>query len=198
MPSLSSSLRVGSWITEHAAVSVDLNLTDGYVDLVSQGMDFAIRHGSLADSTLKVRSLGEDRRIVCAAPSYVDEHGTPLHPEELRQHECLLMRFGQNIDRVWPFMINGKVQRIIVDGRRIANDGRLVRQWCKEGRGIALKSIRDIGAELKSGELVALLEEFAIGGIPLQIVYPASAVQPVRVRALIDKIAQAFDSMSFA
>ncbi|OKP66487.1 LysR family transcriptional regulator, partial [Ensifer adhaerens] len=63
------------FLAEHADVTVDLNLTDGYLDLVGQGMDFAIRHGVLADSTLRSRSLGENRRVVCAAPSYIEAMG---------------------------------------------------------------------------------------------------------------------------
>lgn len=183
---------IDAFLDEHPAVSIDLNLTDGYVDMIGQGLDFAIRHGTLADSTLRARPLGENRRIVCAAPAYLERHGTPARPEDLRQHECLLMRFGQNIDRGWPFIINDKEERVIVEGRRIANDGRLVREWCKEGRGIALKSIRDIGADLMSGALVALLEDFSVKGRGLQIVYPASAVQPRRVRALMDCIVAGF------
>lgn len=185
---------IDAFLCEHAAVSVDLNLTDGYVDIVAQGLDFAIRHGVLVDSSLKARSLGQSRRVVCAAPAYLKAFGSPVHPDDLRHHECILIRFGQNIDRAWPFMLDGKIERVIVEGRRIANDGRLVRQWCKEGRGLARKSIHDVAPDLASGALVALLEEFSAGATALQIVFPASAAQPRRVRALMDRIADAFGS----
>ena len=182
---------IDAFLDEHPAVTVDLNLTDGNVDLVGQGMDFAIRHGVLADSSLKAKMLGENRRVVCAAPSYLAENGTPEHPDDLARHDCIVMRFGQNIDREWPFVIDGAVRRIAVRGRRIANDGGLVREWCRQGRGIALKSIRDVDADLASGALVELLTAFSAGSTGLQIVYPPSAVQPRRVRMLIDRIAAA-------
>lgn len=182
---------IDAFLEDHPDVTVDLNLTDGYVDLIGQGLDFAIRHGVLADSSLRAKSLGENRRIVCAAPSYLAKNGTPKHPEDLAEHECIVMRFGQNIDREWPFVIEGVKRRITVRGRRTANDGGLVRLWCRQGFGIALKSIRDIDADLASGTLVALLEDFSMGSTALQIVYPPTVVQPRRVRLLIDRVAAA-------
>lgn len=180
---------IDAFLAEHPAVTVDLNLTDGNVDIVGQGMDFAIRHGMLADSSLRAKSLGENRRVVCAAPAYLAAHGTPVHPDELAAHDCIVMRFGQNIDRDWPFLIDGVIRKVTVHGRRVVNDGGLVRQWCREGRGVALKSIRDVADDLATGALVELLEDFSAGGTALQIVYPPSAVQPRRVRMLIDRIA---------
>lgn len=162
---------VDAFLTEHPAVTIDLNLTDGYVDLVGQGMDFAVRHGLLADSSLRAKSLGENQRIVCAAPSYLAAAGTPTHPDDLSRHDCIIMRFGQNLDRDWTFQVDGKPHRVQVRGRRVANDGGLVRQWCKEGYGVALKSIRDIEQDLASGALVEILKDYSAGTTALQIVY---------------------------
>jgi DNA-binding transcriptional LysR family regulator len=183
-----------AFLAEHPDVSIDLNLTDGYVDLVAQGQDLAIRYGELADSTLRVKRLGNNRRVVCASPAYLRDKGLPQHPDELARHECILMRFGMTIDRDWPFLINGEARRVIVRGHRIANDGGLVRDWCRNGYGIARKSIWDIEADLKAGTLVELLQEFSAGSTGLQIVYPATQDQPKRVRLLIERIAKAFFS----
>jgi DNA-binding transcriptional LysR family regulator len=94
-----------AFLAEHPEVLIDLNLTDGYVDLVSQGQDLAIRYGELADSTLRVKRLGKNRRLVCASPAYLRNLGCPQHPDDLGHHQCLLMRFGPTIDRDWPFRI---------------------------------------------------------------------------------------------
>ncbi|CEJ15893.1 HTH-type transcriptional regulator DmlR [bacterium YEK0313] len=183
---------IDAFLAEHPAVTIDLHLADGYVDLVGQGFDIAIRHGALADSSLRTRSLGANRRVVCAAPAYLKAHGAPRHPRDLAAHDCLLMRFGQNLDAEWSFLIDGRMERVMVRGRRVANDGGLVRHWCLEGHGIAFKSIRDVDADLASGALVELLKDYSAGETGLQIVYPASAVQPRRVRLLIERIAAAF------
>jgi DNA-binding transcriptional LysR family regulator len=183
-----------AFLAEHPEVTIDLNLTDGYVDLVGQGQDLAIRYGELADSTLRVKRLGHNRRVVCASPEYLRDKGLPQHPDDLAHHECILMRFGQTIDREWPFQIDGEARRIVVRGHRIANDGGLVRDWCRNGYGIARKSIWDIEADLKAGTLVELLREFSAGSTGLQIVYPATQDQPKRVRLLIERIGEAFSS----
>lgn len=185
---------VDAFLAEYPAVSIDLNLTDGYVDLVGQGLDFAVRHGLLADSSLRAKSLGENRRAVCASPAYLAAAGRPEHPEDLSRHDCIVMRFGQNIDREWTFLVDGKRRSVQVHGRRIANDGGLVRQWCLDGHGIALKSIRDIEQDLASGALVELLTDYSAGSTALQIVYPHSSVQPRRVRLLIEAIADALSA----
>jgi len=173
-------------------IKIDLNLTDGYVDLVGQGQDLAIRYGELADSTLRVKRLADNRRVVCASRAYLKKSGRLQHPDDLVHHECVLMRFGLAIDRDWPFLIDGKVRRVVVQGHRIANDGGLVRDWCLNGYGVARKSFWDVEADLKAGTLVELLQEFSAGGTGLQIVYPATQDQPKRVRLLIDRIAEAF------
>ena len=184
-----------AFLAEHPDVTIDLNLTDGYVDLVGQGQDLAVRYGELADSTLRVKRLGDNRRAVCASPAYLKRQGTPRHPDELRDHECILMRFGLTIDREWSFLIDGKERRIVVQGHRIANDGGLVRDWCQDGHGLARKSLWDVWADLKAGTLVEVLREFSTGSTGLQIVYPATQDQPKRVRLLIERIAEAFSSL---
>jgi DNA-binding transcriptional LysR family regulator len=181
-----------AFLTEHPEVTIDLNLTDGYVDLVGQGQDFAIRYGELADSTLRVKRLAENRRIVCASPAYLKTRGTPQYPDDLVHHECLVMRYGLTTDREWPFLIDGKERRVVVQGHRIANDGELVRVWCRNGFGISRKSLLDVEADLREGALVELLRDFSSGRTGLQIVYPATQAQPKRVRLLIEKIAEAF------
>ncbi|KAB0640485.1 LysR family transcriptional regulator [Burkholderia latens] len=182
---------VDAFLAEHPGVTVDLHLGDGYVDLVGQGLDFAIRRGTLADSTLRSRSLGRSRRAVCAAPAYLAAHGTPRHPRDLAEHDCIVMRFGQELYAEWPFRIDDELKRVMVRGRRVANDGALVRAWCVAGHGIALKSLLDVERDLASGALVEILRDFSPGEVDLQIVYPRGGVQPRRVRALIERLAHA-------
>src|SRR2546430_1419616 len=111
-----------AFLAEHPEVTIDLNLTDGYVDLVGQGQDFAIRYGELADSTLRVKRLAENRRIVCASPAYLKTRGTPQYPDDLVHHECLVMRYGLTTDRDWPFLIDGKERRATLPGDRGEED----------------------------------------------------------------------------
>ena len=183
---------LNKFMEDHAEISIDLTLNDGYVDLVGQGIDLAIRYGDLADSTLRSKKIGDNRRIVCASPDYLESNGTPQHPEDLQHHDCILMRFGSQINREWSFVINGKEQRCPLRCNRMTNDGSLVREWCLGGHGIARKSEWDIHADLKSGDLVPILEDFAPPSNSLQMVYPAGPVQPRRVRLLMECLVDGF------
>lgn len=180
---------VDRFLDTHPDVTIDLDLTDGFVDLVAQGIDFAVRYGTLADSTLKAKPIGENRRVVCAAPAYLERHGTPRHPDDLQHHDCIVMRFGINSERVWPFRVDGEPHAVTVRGRRMANTGDLVRRWALQGYGLCMKSVWDIQSDLDAGRLVEVLAPFSAGRTALQIVYPPTRVQPRRVRALIDTIA---------
>lgn len=176
----------------HPGITLDLHLSDGYVDLVAQRFDLAVRYGDLPDSGLMVRRLADCARLVCASPDYLERHGRPGHPEELTGHNCLVMRFGTNTDRTWPFVIDGRTRKIVVGGDRTANDGEAVRHWCAAGYGIARKSEWDIAEELTSGRLVPILREFEPAPIGLQVVYPAGRSALRRVALVIDALVEEF------
>lgn len=176
------------FLEDHPNISLDLNLTDGFLDLAGQGIDFAIRYGALSDSTLRVRKLSEGRRVVCASPAYLSAHGTPHHPSELALQQCILMRFGSNIHREWQFRADGRTFKVLVSGKRIANDGEQVRQWCLAGYGICVKSYIDVRDDLESGLLIEVLETYSLQGVDLQIVYPSGHALPRRVKLLMDEI----------
>ncbi len=179
---------ISSFTADHPEISIELLLSDGYVDLVGQGFDLALRFGAVTDSTLRARSLGHFRRIVCAAPSYIASNGAPLVPADLIRHNCLIMRFGTTLDNVWRFEAGNKPQSVTVRGNKIVNDGSLVRQWALEGHGIILKSELDVAPDLQAGRLVALLEGFAAQPNPLQMMFPPGRAQPRRVRAFAEAL----------
>ncbi len=174
-------------------ITVELLLSDSYIDIVGQGIDIAVRFGEITDSTLRSRQLKAKRRVICAAPAYLQAHGAPKKPVDLKRHNCLLMRFGGNLDNVWQLSANGVKQIITVRGDRVANDGALVHQWALQGHGIALKSELDIGPDLQAGRLVELLPAYAPPPSPVQLLLPPGRTQPRRVRALVDHLAQAID-----
>lgn len=183
---------VDEFLADNPQISIELLLSDGYVNIVDEGIDVALRLGSLADSTLRVRNLGQNRRLVCASPDYLERHGEPRSPDELKLHNCLVMRFGTELDNLWHFQKEGKKIQVIVSGNRIANEGRLVHDWCLEGQGIALKSIWDVESDIESGALVRLLDEYLPAPTTLQMLFPPNRSRPRRVREFTAKLAAAF------
>ncbi len=183
---------INDFLAEYPAIRVELLLSDGYVDIVGLGVDIAVRFGTITDSTLRVKSLGKKRRVLCAAPGYVEAHGAPGVPADLKDHNCLIMRFGQKLDNVWSFGSGATRQSVTVSGNRVANDGALVRQWCLEGHGIALKSELDAGPDLRAGRLIELLPDHAAPAAPFQILFPPARAQPRRVRVFAEFLVKAF------
>lgn len=184
---------IDTFMDTHPDVNVELILEDGFVDLVGQGIDIAIRLGSLKDSTLMVRKLGDNRRVICAAPDYLQQYGTPKHPDDLENHNCLIMKLGSVIDREWTLKVKGRQKSYTVSGDRISNNGSQVYRWCRDGRGLALKSIYDVRADLEEGHLVEVLPDFAVKvESALQAVYPGGGKPPRRIRALIDFLVDSF------
>lgn len=183
-----------AFVGAHPAVSIDLHLSDGYIDLAAEGIDIAIRYGALADSTMMVRPLAPSARIVCAAPAYLASHGTPLHPNDLAAHNCLMMRFRGEVDRAWPFIVDDRPQTLLLAGNRIANDGALVREWCIRGYGIARKAQWDIAADIRAGRLVPLLRDFEVPPLRLQAIYPKGRAQVRRIKLLLDALASGIQS----
>jgi len=182
---------ISTFTTEHPAISVDLHLSDGYVDIVGQGFDLALRFGTLTDSTLRARNLGNHRRIVCASPAYIAAHGAPQEPADLIRHNCLVMRFGTIPDNVWRFGTEKSPMSVTVRGNKTANDGSLVRRWALDGLGIALKSELEVGPDIESGRLVPLLQEYSPPPTPLQMMFPPGRSQSRRVRALAEALSDA-------
>lgn len=184
---------IDAFLRQHPTVTVELLLSDGYLNVIDEGIDIAVRFGVLADSTLRVRRLGEHARLVCAAPSYVATHGAPETPTALATHNCIVMRFGLELDNVWRFRSGRKALRVTVRGDRIANDSALVREWAVAGHGIVWKSELDVRDDLASGRLVRLLQDHETETTPLQMVFPPGRSQPRRVRAFADALARAID-----
>lgn len=175
-------------------VKMHLHLSDQNLDLIAQGIDVAIRLGQMKDSTLRIRKLADNRRLIVASPAYLQKHGTPRHPDDLQKHNCLIMHWGLNIDREWVFTVNGRKKKVIVGGNRAANSGAQVKKWCLAGHGIAFKSVWDVKSFIKSGELVECLSDFQFDQeSALQILYPGGNSPTRRVRALIDFLVKHFD-----
>ncbi|NOD49973.1 MULTISPECIES: LysR family transcriptional regulator [unclassified Ruegeria] len=179
---------ISTFTQENPAVSIELSLSDGYVDLVGQGFDLAVRFGNVTDSTLRVRSLGAFQRLVCAAPAYLEKHGKPQSADDLADHNCLVMRFGETLDNVWDFGKGPKRHRVTVRGSRVVNDGWLIRSWALAGHGIVLKSELDVAEDIRSGALVSLLEDDLPPPNPLQVMFPPGRAQPRRVTAFAEHL----------
>lgn len=173
------------FVERHPNVTVELDLSDHYVDLAKGGFDIAIRIGALSDSSLVVRKLGETHMKVVATPSYLEKHGTPSHPAELSDHICI--RDANNPDpNRWPFQIEGQTVQVPVSGPFLANSPPACLVPTRAGRGIFICPDVFLEDDLESGRLVQLFPEFQSRTLPIQSVQLPSAFRKPRVRAFVE------------
>lgn len=171
----------------HPEVTVELQLSDEYVDLAEEGFDLAVRIGTLKDSSLVARKLGEARLLVVAAPSYIERHGAPVHPDELSAHICI--RDANNPDpNRWPFLIDGQQVQIPVGGPFLANSPPACLLPTLAGKGIFICPHVFLGNDLARGRLVQLLPGFPSRTIAIQAVQLPSAFRKPKVSAFIDTL----------
>ena len=170
----------------HADVTVSLNLSDRVVDLAGEGYDCAVRVGDFPDSSLVGVRLADNRRLCVATPGYLQRHGTPGHPDELAQHDCLMLSSEASQTRGWAFRVGDEVLHVKPAGPLDCSDGQVLHDWCLQGVGIAWRSTWEVQREIASGRLVEVLAEFAAPPNGIYAVFPQRKHLPLRVRLWID------------
>lgn len=172
------------WLDElqdqHPDLRIRLELSDKIAGLTAEQVDVALRYGSLPDSNLVSFHIADVPRVICAAPSYLEKHGKPMHPIDLQHHNCLLYLIDQRTFANWHFGYQDDPFSISVSGNRVSNDAEIVRRWAVSGKGIALKSALDMSEDLRAGRVVSLLPEFKPHSQQLNLVCASRAqVSPI-------------------
>lgn len=180
------------FLARHPGLHIALHLSDVRQDLLRERADVAVRYGELTDSSLVARKLHVTTSALVASPGYLARHGTPQHPDDLAQHNCLALHRAERPHLQWVFLRDGREFTVKVHGNRRADDGGLVREWAVQGLGIAQKARLDVLADLRGGRLVELLPEWQGSRYPLHAIVPAQRHLPLRVRRLLDELVAQF------
>jgi DNA-binding transcriptional LysR family regulator len=183
---------VGEFLTRYPAIQLELMPTDRVVDMIEESIDVAIRIGRLPDSSFMARKIGDDVRLVCAAPSYLAAHPAPQRPQDLTHHNCILSRDRAHLNR-WPFRIDGRVREIEVDGRVAVSEGEAQLRLGLQGLGVVRLTRLTLTASIKRGELVPLLQDYsAEEPVPVHAIYPHRKHLASKVSAFVDFILEKF------
>lgn len=150
--------------TAHPLLSVELELSDRPNLAAGDGWDIVVHIGELRDSRLKRQVLAKNRRMLCAAPSYLERHGTPRSAAELRRHRCLVLRENAEDVSLWRLRVPGQAdyEAVRINPALSSNDGRVVKAWALDGCGIMQRSEWDIAHELRRGTLVQVLPDHGV------------------------------------
>ena len=185
----------------HAEVTISLNLSDRVVDLAGEGFDCAVRVGDMPDSSLVSVRLADNRRLCVATPTYLRQHGTPLHPHDLSRFDCLTLSSDASQTRGWAFKVpKGDASELLhlkPGGPLSCSDGQVLHDWCLAGYGIAWRSTWEVEAEIAAGALVAVLDDFAAPANGIYAVFPQAKHLPLRVRLWIDFLKHHFGQAGF-
>jgi DNA-binding transcriptional LysR family regulator len=181
-----------AFLGRHPHLKLRMTFSDRYEDLMQSGFDAAVRVGALeAGGNLRVRKLAPNRRVLCAAPSYLARAGTPRHPSELSQHKTL--HFSANAARaVWQLKGPKGAIEAAVDPVLIADNGEVLRQAALAGMGIAILPTFLVGGDLAAGRLVTAFPDYVPRESTISVVYRNAPHPPRRVRVLIDFLVEAF------
>ncbi len=175
------------------AVRLSVNLSDERVDLVAAGMDLAIRIGALDDSSLVARKLADNRRVLAASPAYLRRHRAPAQPQDLADHECLLLVGAQGRSDYWRLVdAAGGATAVRVNGRLESNFGEVLRDAALAGLGIAHFSAWHVHEDLRAGRLLEVLPGYRLPDTGIHAVMPQRRFVPLRVRAFVDFVAESF------
>ena len=183
---------LSKFIDTHPQIEVQLHLSDKSVNLVDQGFDLMVRFGELSDSRLTARVLAHNRRMLCAAPSYLRSRGIPSHPRDLGKHNCIFIREGDETFGTWHLRNGAETESIKVRANLSTNDGTSALGWALDGQGILVRSQWEIAKSLREKKLIPVLPEWTLPSADVYLVFQTSKQMPAKVRVLLDFLLNEF------
>jgi len=181
--------QLGSFSTRYPNVHFDIRLSDKQCNLISEGVDLAVQIGQIADSSMIARKIDDEQYITCASPNYIQRYGEPVHPDELRQHQCLIYR-SQITGRLnkWRYNIAEKPTEYLPMTRFHIDEGMGLVRAADHGMGIIQLPYNMVARSLIAGRLQEILTAFRPEKTDIWLVYAESRMLQPQVRALIDHL----------
>jgi LysR family transcriptional regulator, transcriptional activator for dmlA len=184
---------ISRFVAQYPQVSVQLQLSITPPTLTDDTFDVGIRFGELPDTRVVARRLATNRRLLCAAPSYLASRGMPMTAHDLTRHNCIGIRQGDEAYGVWRLTsgrgASRKTDAVRIHGSLTTNDGEIAVKWALEGHGILMRAEWDIKQYLADGSLVQVLPEHDTPNADIFAVYSQRHQMSNRIRAFVDFIA---------
>ena len=182
-----------AYLARYPEVHVNMTVNDRFIDPVEEAVDLVIRIGELSDSSLIARRLAANRRVVCGAPAYFEQHGRPEHPAELAKHNCLVYTY-RAARNDWPFVRQDDeaagAEIVHVDGNLETNNAEALHVAALAGLGVGLFPLWLVGPDLAAGRLVRALAAYHAPDSAIYAVYPPGRHLSPKVRSFVDFLAE--------
>ncbi|MDB5991450.1 MAG: LysR family transcriptional regulator [Herbaspirillum sp.] len=184
---------ISRFVATYPQVSVQLQLSVMPPPLTDDSFDVCIRFGEPPDTRVVARRLAPNRRLLCAAPSYIARRGMPATPHDLGKHNCIGIRQGDEAYGVWRLTTGNaaarKTETVKIRGSLTTNDGEIAVKWALDGHGILMRAEWDIKQYLQEGKLVQVLPNCETPNADIFAVYSQRHQMSNRIRAFVDFIA---------
>lgn len=180
---------------QYPDLEIRLDLFDRVVDIVNEGFDLEIRVGDDIPGQHIGRQLVSNRRILCAAPDYLQRRGVPQTLAALEQHDCLVLKERDNVFGIWQLEREGQHDSVRVRGPLSSNSGEIVLQWALDGRGVLLRSMWDVKPLLEQGRLVQVLHDYTQSA-NVWAVYPTRLANSGKLRVCVEFLQAHFRRLS--
>ncbi|WP_428523024.1 LysR substrate-binding domain-containing protein [Roseibium sp.] len=179
---------VPKFVEQFPATEVHMRLSDRKVDIMSDGLDVAFFIGTPEDSNLKLRKIADCPRVLCAAPGYLEKHGTPQSPDDLLNgaHNCLLLRYPHSPEYFWVLETKEGPRKLQVSGKFDADHSDVLTDWALSGYGIVNKPRFDVAEHLRRGDLVEILSDTPPPPTIFGCLYPHRRLQDPKIRHFVD------------
>ncbi len=174
--------RLDEFNERYPEIKLEINFKDSPIGLVEHDLDLAVHVGKLSDSRLVTRLLNRGPRVSVASPAYLKHHGVPKTPHDLANHNCIINYPGP----IWPFKIGQQRIEILARGNLVVDSGDAMREAALLGLGIAQTNWWTFRHDIAAGTLQPILEDYAVEGRPISIIYPPTRHVSLKLRAMID------------
>jgi DNA-binding transcriptional LysR family regulator len=186
--------RLPDFMARHPELEIDVILDDRVIDLVSEGIDIALRMGELADSSAVARRIAAGRRSVIATPAYLDRNGVPKAPADLPAHRAIVYT---QLGNSWTFRKDGATASTVVTGRVRFSAAEGIRAAVLADMGLAVASDWMFAPELARGAVVRVLEDWELPAVDLWAVFPTGRLASAKARAFADFVESAIGLADF-
>jgi LysR family transcriptional regulator, transcriptional activator for dmlA len=187
---------ISRFVRKHPEVDVQLQLSVNPPPLTDDAFDVCVRFGLPPDTRVVAHKLAANRRLLCAAPAYLERRGQPKAPDDLARHNCIGIRQGDEAYGTWRLSTgHGSRQRqatVKTRGNLATNDGEIAVSWALEGHGIVMRAAWDVARHLRSGRLVQVLPGWDTPEADIYAVVPQRLQLSTRVRAFVEFLGASF------
>lgn len=183
---------IDDYMTRYPEVTIDITVTDRFVNLIEEGYDLAVRIGELPESSLIARRLASAHLVVCASSAYLSRAGRPKTPSELARHACLIYA-ETALPTKWHFKgPGGRTETVYVSGPITSTNSEIVHYLALAGHGVVMGPSFTLGSDIQQGRLVVLLSDWHSRALPIHALYPHRSLLSGKVRSFVDFLAERF------